>query len=84
VGAGLGLVMALLWVWETRGGTTELSRVHQQPFWLPLVGFRLGFESLLCDDRPAEYLLLILAFCLLLGLLVLATEAGGSGTCSSK
>lgn len=39
-----------------------------------------GFDSLLCDDRPAKYLLLMLAFCLLLGLLILATEAGGSGT----
>lgn len=59
---------------------TELSCLHQQPFWLLLVGFLLGFDSLLCDDRPAKYLLLMLAFCLLLGLLILATEAGGSGT----
>lgn len=42
-------------------------------FWLPLVGVLLGFASLLCDDRPAEYLLLMLASCLLFGLLILAT-----------
>lgn len=65
--ADLLLMITSLWVWQARGGMTEVS------FWLPLVGVLLAFHSLSCDDRPAEYLLLTLASCLLCGLLILAT-----------
>lgn len=53
---------------------------HSCSLWL---GF-LWILSLLWHDRPVKYLLLMLAFCLLLGLLFLATETGGSGTWSWK
>lgn len=58
--------------------------VHQQPFQLTLIRFLVSFDSLVWQDRPVKYLLLMLAFCLLLGLLFLGTETGGSGTWSWK